>query len=344
MKAYQIVEPQHDAELREVDVPEPGPGQVLIRIAGAGACHSDLHVMEWPAEAMPGTLPFTLGHENAGRVAALGAGVDGFEIGEPVAVYGAWGCGRCRACRVSKENYCERQAELGSFGGGLGLNGGMAELMLVPSARLLVPLEGLDPVDAAPLTDAGLTPYHAVKRSLHRLVPGSTVVVIGVGGLGHMAVQIIKAVSAARVIAVDLDEAKLRLAHDVGADQTVRSGPDSAAEIRELTHGLGAQLVLDFVGAEPTLTLAAQIARTDGEITIVGLAGGTLPVAFGRVPFECPVSIPYWGSAIELMEVLALAREGKITPHVERFPLERAHEAYERMRAGTLEGRAVIVP
>lgn len=344
MKAYQLVAWQQEPELREVDVPEPGPGEVLLRVAGAGACHSDLHVMEWPAGSIPGELPFTLGHENAGHVEALGAGVEGFEQGQPVAVYGPWGCGRCHACRQSKENYCERQAEIGAFGGGLGLDGGMAEYMLVPAARLLVPLEELDPVEAAPLTDAALTPYHAVKRSLHRLVPGSHVVAIGVGGLGHMGVQILKALSPTRVIAVDLDESKLELARKVGADETVRSGEEAAAQIRELTQGLGAQLVLDFVGAQPTMELAAQVAKADGEITVVGLHGGSLPVAFGAVPFECPVAIPYWGSAVELLEVLELAREGKIRPHVERFPLERAHEAYERMRAGTLDGRAVIVP
>ena len=344
MKAYRMVAWQQEPELREVEVPEPGPGQVLIRVAGAGACHSDLHVMEWPAGTIAGELPFTLGHENTGYVEGLGAGVAGLEQGQPVAVYGPWGCGRCRACRQSKENYCERQAEIGAFGGGLGLDGGMAEYMLVPAARLLLPLDGLDPVEAAPLTDAGLTPYHAIKRSLHRLVPGSAVVCIGVGGLGHMGVQILKAISATRVIAVDLDESKLELARRIGADETVRSGEQAAAQIRDLTRGLGAQLVLDFVGVEQTMKLAVQVARADGEITIVGLAGGTLPVAFGAVPFECPVCIPYWGSAVELIEVLELARQGKIRPHVERFPLERAHEAYERMRAGTLDGRAVIVP
>ena len=323
-------------------MPEPGPGQILIKVAGAGACHSDLHLMEGPPGA--DKLPFTIGHENAGWVEALGAGVEDFEVSEPVAAYGPWGCGRCHECRQSRENYCERQAEIGAAGGGLGLDGGMAEFMLVPAARLLVPIDGLDPVEAAPLTDAGLTSYHAIKRSLHRLVPGSSVVVIGVGGLGHLGVQILKAMCAARVIAADIDESKLRLAREFGADETVRSGGEAASQIRELTHGLGAQLVLDFVGAAPTLELAAQVARADGEITIVGLGGGTLPVAWGQVPYECPVAIPYWGSAVELMEVLALARDGMIRAHVERFPLERAHEAYEKMRAGTLEGRAVIVP
>jgi alcohol dehydrogenase, propanol-preferring len=344
MQALQLVAWQQEPQLREVEVPQPGPGQVLVKIAGAGACHSDLHVMEWPEGSIPGELPFTLGHENAGWVEALGAGVLGLELGQPVAVYGAWGCGRCRACRKSQENYCERQAEIGAYGGGLGLDGGMAEYMLVPAARLLIPLEDLDPVEAAPLTDAGLTPYHAIKRSLHRLVPGTSAVVIGVGGLGHMGVQILKATCAARVIAVDLDESKLELARRVGADEIVRSGEDAAAQVRELTKLLGAQLVLDFVGADATLKLAAQVARADGEITIVGLAGGALPVAFGSVPFECPVSIPYWGSAVGLMEVLELARSGAIKPHVERFPLDQATQAYRRLREGTIDGRAVIVP
>lgn len=257
-----MVQWQTEPELREVEVPEPGPGQILIKVAGAGACHSDLHLMEGPPGA--GELPFTIGHENAGWVEALGAGVEGFEVGEPVAVYGPWGCGRCHECRESKENYCERHAGIGAVGG-LGLDGGMAEFMLVPAARLLVPLDGLDPIEAAPLTDAGLTSYHAIKRSLHRLVPGSSVVVIGVGGLGHLGVQILKAMCAARVIAADIDESKLRLAREVGADETVRSGGEAASQIRELTHGLGAQLVLDFVGATSRICHA----RTSGGCTSI---------------------------------------------------------------------------
>lgn len=344
MKSYQLTAWQQPPQLREVPVPEPGPGEVLIKVGGAGACHSDLHVMEWPEGSLPYELPFTLGHENAGWVETVGAGVDGLSSGDAVAVYGPWGCGRCRACRLSKENYCERAAEIGAAGGGLGRDGGMAEFMLVPSPRLLVPLGGLDPRDAAPLTDAALTPYHAIKRSLHLLGPGSTTIVIGVGGLGHMGVQILRALSSTRIVAVDLDEAKLVLAREVGADETVRSGENAAGEIRELTRGLGAELVLDFVGAEATLALAAESAHVEGDIAIVGLAGGTLPVAFGKLPWEAAVAIPYWGSAVELMEVLELARQGKIRAHVERFPLDRVEEAYARLREGRLDGRAVIVP
>lgn len=344
MKAYQLTAWQSPPEMREVEAPDPGPGQVLIKVAGAGACHSDLHLMEWPEGTMDFELPFTLGHENAGWVEALGAGVEGLEQGEPVAVYGPWGCGRCRACRSSAENHCERQAEIGAFGGGLGLDGGMAEYMLVPHPRLLLPLGDLDPRDAAPLSDAALTPYHAIKRSLHLLHPGSTAVVIGVGGLGHMAVQILRAITPARVIAVDTSPEKLRLAREVGADETVEPGEGAAERIRELTGGLGAELVVDHVGADETIALGAEVSRFASDVTIVGLAGGKFEFAFGAMPFDATLTVPYWGSAIELLEVLDLARAGKIVPHVERFRLDRVEDAYARMREGSLDGRAVICP
>jgi propanol-preferring alcohol dehydrogenase len=344
MRAYQLTAWQTPPQMREVSVPEPRPGEVLVKVGGAGACHSDLHLMEWPEGTMDFDLPFTLGHENAGWVEALGAGVEGLEPGEAVAVYGPWGCGRCRACRRSAENYCERQAEIGAFGGGLGLDGGMAEYMLVPHSRLLLPLGDLDPRDAAPLSDAALTPYHAIKRSLHLLVPGSTAVVIGVGGLGHMAVQILRALSPAKVIAVDTSPEKLALAREVGAEETVESGEDTAEQIRELTGGRGAELVLDDVGADDTLALAREITRFEAHLTVVGLAGGKLQFAFGALPFESQLTIPYWGTAIELIEVLDLARADRIRTHVERFPLDRVEEAYTRMREGTLDGRAVICP
>jgi alcohol dehydrogenase, propanol-preferring len=344
MKAYRLTAWQSQPELCDVPIPEPGPGQVLIKVGGAGACHSDLHLMEWP----PGTLgfdpPFTLGHENAGWVEALGDGVEGLEIGQAVAVYGPWGCGRCRACRLSAENYCEHQTEIGAFGGGLGRDGGMAEYMLVPHPRLLLPLGDLDPRDAAPLSDAALTPYHAIKRSLHLLVPGSTAVVIGVGGLGHMGVQILRALSPARIVAVDVSEEKLRLAAEVGAEETVRAGEGAAEAIRDITGGHGAELVADMVGSEDSIALAAQVARFGSHLTIIGLAGGKFEFAFGALPFEAQLTIPYWGSAVELGECLELAREGKIHAHVERFPLEGAADAYQRMREGALDGRAVICP
>jgi propanol-preferring alcohol dehydrogenase len=289
-------------------------------------------------------LPFTLGHENAARVAEVGPGVEGLARGDAVLVYGPWGCGRCRACRLSAENYCERQAEIGAFGGGLGRDGGMAEYMLVPHPRLLLPLGDLDPREAAPLSDAALTPYHAIRRSLHLLVPGSTAVVVGVGGLGHMAVQILRALSPARIVAVDVSEEKLRLARAVGADEAVMAGEGAAEAIREITGGRGAELVADMVGSDDSIGLAAAVAKFESDLTIVGLAGGKFEFAFGALPFEAKLRIPYWGTAVELEECLELARQGRIHAHVERFSLEEAPRAYEKMRAGELEGRAVICP
>ena len=345
MKALRLTEWKSEAELVDVPDPSPGPGQVVIRVGGAGACHSDLHLMhDFEPGLLPWGPPFTLGHENAGWVAAVGAGVDGFAEGDPVAVYGPWGCGRCRHCMLGMENYCQRPDLLGAPGGGLGFDGGMAPYMLVPEARWLVPLGDLDPVVAAPLTDAGLTPYHAVKRSLPKLVPGSTAVAIGVGGLGHLGVQFLAALSPATVIAVDQRREALDLAAKLGAHHTVRSGPDAAAEISELTKGAGAEVVIDFVGVEATLQLAAATARAMGDLTIVGIGGGSLTVGFFAVQYEVSVATTYWGSRPELVEVLALAEAGRVHSQATTYPLEQGPDAYRALAAGTVEGRAVITP
>jgi alcohol dehydrogenase, propanol-preferring len=344
MQAYQLVEWQRPPELRDVPVPVPGPGEVLIKVGGACACHTDLRVMGWPAGTHAYELPFTLGHENAGWVETVGAGVEEWRHGDAVAVYGPWGCGRCAPCRQGREMHCERNAQSDTPIGGFGLDGGMAEYMLVPSARLLVPLGELDPRDAAPLSDAALTPYHAIKSSLALLTAGASALVIGVGGLGHMAVQLLRAVTPARVVAVDVDEHKLELAREVGADETIAAGESAAAEIRELTGGLGVTVVFDCVGSDETMRLAAGVVRDGGAVQVIGLAGGTLPFGYGKVPFGCSLTIPYWGSSDELLEVLELARDGRIRAHTQRFALHEAAEAYARMRAGTLRGRAVITP
>jgi len=343
MKALVLPGWQQRPELRDVPVPEPGPSEALVAVSGAGACHSDLHLMEFPPGAMPFDPPFVLGHEITGVVAALGRAATGPEPGTAVAVYGPWGCGACATCRAGAENYCQRAAQLRTLAPGIGHDGGMAEFVTVP-ARLLVPLDGLDPIDAAPLTDAALTPYHAVRRSLGVLAPGSTAVVIGAGGLGHLAVQILRAVTAARVIVVDQSDAKVAHALELGADEAFRPDDDAVARIRSATSGLGAELVLDLVGSDDTLELARQAARVQGHLTVVGIAGGTLPFSFFALPYECSVATTYWGSILELREVIALARAGRIHVDVERFPLDRALEAYDRMRAGTLRGRAVITP
>jgi propanol-preferring alcohol dehydrogenase len=345
VRALQMTGWQSDPELRDVDRPEPGPGQVLLRIGGAGVCHSDLHVLyEFPAGAMPWQPPFTLGHENAGWVESVGAGVTGVEVGRPVAVHGPWGCGTCRACAAGAENYC-RTPGAGAAVGGLGRDGGMAEYLVVPAARHLVPLpDGLEPRIAAPLTDAGLTPFHAVNRVRDLLVPGSTAVVVGLGGLGNMAVQILRATSATRVVAVDPRPEARDLALARGADNVLDSDDGTATAIRDLTHGNGADVVLDMVGSETTVTLAAAAVGVDAHIVLVGIGGGTLPVSFLSLPYGIRVSTTYWGTLPELHAVLALAARGDLVAETTEWPLSRATEAYAALRAGQVTGRAVVVP
>jgi propanol-preferring alcohol dehydrogenase len=330
-------------QIEEMPKPSPGPGQVLIKIGGAGVCHSDLHVME---EDLGFTPPFTLGHENAGWVAALGQGVTGFKEGDAVAVYGPWGCGRCHACQLSMENYCENWAQVKGFGGGLGLDGGMADYMVVPSARLLVPLGDLRPAKAAPLSDAALTPYHAIKRALPFLNGESTAVVLGVGGLGHMAIQLLRVLTPVDVIAADVDEKKLQQAKTLGADHVVnnRNADEAAERIQRVTGNRGAALVLDCVGVQPTIDLGAKLLRRNSVWTIVGLGGGHHDFHHGSTPYGTSMSIPYWGSRVELMEVIAMARQGRIHAEITEFPLNQAVDVYGKLKKGQIAGRAVLVP
>lgn len=344
MKALQYREIGKAPEVVEIEKPTPGAGQVLIKVTAAGACHSDEFVMSLPEDQYAYGLPLTLGHEGAGIVAELGEGVSGLSVGDAVAVYGPWGCGRCYMCAQGKENYCENAAAEGIVPPGLGAPGAMAEYMLIDDPRHLVPLGGLDPVENVSLTDAGLTPYHAIKASVPKLVPGATAVVIGAGGLGHVAIQLLRALTPATVVALDVSDDKLALAKEVGAHHTVRSEAAAADAVRELTGGLGAEVVLDFVSAQATADLAAAIVRKLGDIVLVGVGPGAVPVGFFTTPQEVSVRSPYWGSRSELVEVLELARTGAIHVEVERFSLDDAPRAYERLHAGTLHGRAVIVP
>jgi alcohol dehydrogenase, propanol-preferring len=345
MRAVQLAEWEAPPELREVDLPDPGPGEVLVKVTAAGLCHSDLHLMKWPEGTLPYTLPFTLGHENAGVVAGLGPGTNGCGQGDAVLVYGCWGCERCRHCVRGAMNLCENVEERGGIGGGLGFDGGLAEYMVVPSSRYLLPIGDLDPVQAAPLTDAALSPYRAIKARLATLEPGTSAVVIGVGGLGHVAIRLLKALSPARVVAIvgsraDAVEAALSL----GADAAFRFDELELTDVRHEIGSAGAMLVLDFVGVDATMKLAADLLAVGGHATLLGIAGGTFPMAFGSVPLECSVSMNCWGSLPELSEVVALARGGDLEVDVETVPLDDAIAAYTRLRDGEIKGRAVVVP
>jgi len=338
MRAARLQEYGKPYVVEEVPTPQPGPGEALVRIAGSGACHSDLHVASGEMPMLP-ELPWILGHENAGWVDAYGPGASGPEPGTPVAVFGGWGCGSCRVCLGGEEQLCNVM-----LWGGIGRPGGYAEFMLVP-ARHLVPLGGLDPVEAAPLTDAALTPYRAVKKALSRLVPGSTAVVVGVGGLGQFGLQALKAISPARVVAVDVAGSKRDLAARLGADLVLDpSSVDVPAAVKEFAGGQGADAVVDFVGNDATLATAAASVGRKGILVLVGLAGGSVPFSFMGLASEAVVTTSTWGSRNELEEVLALARSGKITGRVERFPLGSINEVFEKLEKGEIEGRAVLVP
>jgi propanol-preferring alcohol dehydrogenase len=222
----------------------------------------------------------------------------------------------------------------------------MAEYMLVPSTRLLVPLGDLSPTKAAPLSDAALTPYHAIKRALSQLNADSTVVVMGVGGLGHMAIQLLRVLAPMRIIAADVDDKKLEQAKALGANDVVnnRNAREAAERIQKITGPRGADLVLDCVGVQPTIDLGAKLLGRNSVWTIVGLGGGHHDFHHGSTPYGSLVSIPYWGSRVELIEVIAMARNGSIHAETTEFPLEQAVGVYEKLKAGQITGRAVLTP
>jgi propanol-preferring alcohol dehydrogenase len=346
MKAYRIVEWGRPPEFVDVPRPEPGPGEVLLRMRGAGLCRSDLDVMD----QRPGSAPFasvieagfTLGHENAGEVVAWGAGVTGLDEGDGVVVHHVRSCGHCEFCLDGVEQACLTFARGAvTLTRGIGLDGGLAEYMLAPRHEL-VKLGMLDPVESSPLTDAGVTAYRAVRSALHCLKPGSTALVIGLGGLGFYGVQFAKLLSAARVIGVDLSPNRLNLAKDAGADIVFQSDAASYERIMDLTGGRGADAIFDFVGTDATLALAARVSRPMGRIVLVGLGGGTIPVGWGHLATGAEFAISLGSSRSDLAEVCALAAAGSLQLDLERFGFDEVETAYERLRAGTLTGRAVI--
>ncbi|WP_413104325.1 NAD(P)-dependent alcohol dehydrogenase [Streptomyces sp. Inha503] len=329
----------------EAERPVPHGTEVLVRVEAAGLCRSDLHVIDAPPGALPYRLPFTLGHEVAGRVTALGPDAAGVAEGDRVVVYGPWGCGSCARCAAGSDNYCDRRDTLAWHGAGLGRDGGMAEYLLVPSARPLVPIGDLPADQAAPLSDAGLTSYHAVSGLRSALGEGTTAVVIGVGGLGHLAVQILRATTESRVLAVDVREDALALADRSGADFSTLMRPDTARALRARSGDVGADAVLDFVGTAQTLELAIGVLRPGGELALVGSGGGSLTVSKpGVLPAGFRLSLPFWGTRHELAGVVTLARSGALRVETESLPLSAAPEAIDRLRRGAARGRTVLVP
>lgn len=325
--------------------PEPGPGEVLLKVAGAGACHSDVAIFENFDEGVPGAQkpPFVLGHESSGWVEEVGAGVNGFTKGDAYLVYGPIGCQHCKACSRGQDTYCENAHDLPYAGIGLGRDGGMAEYVSVP-ARNLVPLYDADPIAAAPLADAGLTPYHAVKLALPKLAGGGKyALVIGLGGLGLLGVQMIQALSGATVIATDTKPEAMTEAQKLGAI-TVPSGKNQVKRIREITGGKGVDAAFDFVGVTATINTAMESMALQGRCTIAGIAGHPYEWSFYKAPYEVDLLNTYWGTIEDLHDVVALFRAGKIKSQFTPYNMDQALDAYMALVNGTLSGRAVVVP
>jgi propanol-preferring alcohol dehydrogenase len=345
MKAVRFNDFKTFPTIEDVPRPDPGPGAVLLKVAGAGACHSDVALYaEFEEAPSPGLAPpFTLGHENSGWVEEAGPGVSGFERGAAYLVYGPIGCGRCQACSRGQDTYCENAATNPYAGIGLGRDGGMAEYLTVPSHHL-IPLGDADPIAAAPLADAALTPYHAIKLALPNLAGGGRfALVIGLGGLGQIGVQILSALSGATIIATDMKEDAMKLAESRGAI-TVPAGENQVAAIREITGGRGVDAAFDFVGVKPTIATAQAAMAIGGRLTVVGIAGGVVSWSFFTNPYEATLTNTYWGTVEDLHEVVDMYRAGQITPDIERYGIDDALEAYRHLEDGTLSARAVVVP
>jgi len=338
MKAARLYQFNEPLKIEEVTPRQVKSGEVLVKVTGAYVCTSDLDIISGHIPEIK--LPLTLGHNNAGYVEQVGQGVPDFKKGDAVAVFGGWGCGSCRFCRQGEEQLCSLTRWVG-----FGVDGGYAEYLHVPSPRHLIKLDKLEPVDAAPLLDIGLTPYRAVKLTLPHLYPGSAAVIIGVGNIGYFAVQIMKAISpGASVIAVDVRDDRLELASQLGADWVIDGRGKAADEIKKITGGEGAQAVIDTVCSNDTLGLASAAVGRKAIIMLLGLAGGTLPYSFLALPAECVLTNSVWGTYNELEEVLALAAAGKIKADIQRFPLKDINAVFSSIRKGQLEKQAVITP
>lgn len=325
------------------EVPEPAissPLDVIVRLGGAGVCRTDLHILEgqW-AEKSHVTLPYVIGHENAGWVEEVGSAVEHIRPGDAVLLHPLVTCGLCAACRRGDDCHCDHQRFPG-----IDCDGGYAEFVRT-TARSVVPLPpGVEPADVAPLADAGLTAYHAVRKAAPLLPPGTTAVVIGIGGLGHIGIQCLQAVTAARIVALDRSEDSLELARHLGVTETVRVDGQETRTILELTDGTGADVVFDFVaeGGTPPIGLAST--RRHGAYFVVGYGGLVEVPAMELISREISVVGNLVGSYCDLTELMALAAAGTVRLTTTRFPLDEALRALGELDAGKIHGRAVLVP
>jgi NAD+-dependent secondary alcohol dehydrogenase Adh1 len=325
------------------DVPEPkitGAQDVIVRIGGAGVCRTDLHIMEgqWDA-AVHTSLPYILGHENAGWVHEVGSDVTNVQPGDTVILHPLVTCGLCYACRAGDDMHCENSAFPG-----LSRDGGMAEYLLT-SARSCIKLNpSTRPQDVAALADAGITAYHAVRKAIPLLYPGTTAVVIGAGGLGHIGIQCLSTLTAATIIVVDAHPDALKLAEQLGAQHTVVADGSHVQAVADLTGGRGAHVVFDFVAENGAEMDGWNMTGEAGSYFVIGY-GGTLHIpTLDIITTERNVTGNIVGTYNDLVELMALAQGGKVTLHTRVYPLDAAPDAIADLDAGRVRGRAILVP
>jgi D-arabinose 1-dehydrogenase-like Zn-dependent alcohol dehydrogenase len=317
------------------------PDEVVIKVRGAGWCQTDNHVIEGMWEQyMPQDLPMTLGHENAGTVVETGDNVATVSEGDQVICHPVGTCGVCRACRKGEDMYCENI----SFPG-LSTDGGFAEYLLTNERAVISIPDGIDTIDIAPHADAGITAYHAAKKAVDELVPGSYAVIIGIGGLGHIGLQCLSSMTAATLISVDIKDEALDLADDLGTDHTINSAEnDLVSEVESLTDGAGATQVLDFVGNDETTAVAPDIVAPGGDHHVVGYGGHVHQPSQALVNGEFSYRGTLVGKYTELQELVSLVEGGDVELHTSRYDLGEVNTVAERLAHREIEGRAVITP
>ena len=326
------------------EVPEPairGPLDVIVKVGGAGVCRTDLHIIEGQWDAAMGTpLPYILGHENAGWVHEVGSAVTNVAVGDTVILHPTPTCGLCRACRAGDDMHCTGGSEFP----GLSRDGGMAEYLLT-TARACVKLDpATQPKDVAALADAGITAYHAVRKALPLLYPGTTAVVIGAGGLGHIGIQCLAALSATTIVVVDRNPDALKLAEQLGAQHTVVADGTHVDAVKDLTGGAGAHVVLDFVAEQGAEMDGWNMTAPAGSYFVIGY-GGTLEIpTLDIISTERNIIGNIVGTYNDLAELMSLAEAGKVTLHTRTYPLTSAVEAFADLDAGRVRGRAILVP
>jgi NAD+-dependent secondary alcohol dehydrogenase Adh1 len=325
------------------EVPEPtisGPFDVIVKIGGAGVCRTDLHVIDgqWDA-AMNTPLPYILGHENAGWVHEVGSAVSNVAVGDTVILHPTPTCGLCHACRAGDDMHC-----IASSFPGLSTDGGMAEYLLT-SARACIKLNpDTQPADVAALADAGITAYHAVRKAIPLLYPGTSCVVIGAGGLGHIGIQCLAELTATRIIVVDANPDALKLAEQLGAQHSVVADGTQRAAVADLTDGRGAEVVLDFVAEQGAEADGFAMTASGGSYFVIGYGGELHIPTLDIISTERNIIGNIVGTYNDLAELMALAQAGKVTLHTRAYPLAAAAEALADLDAGRVRGRAILVP